>query len=189
MQSYKVFLFIPSREQALTLRDADIPKLEQLVIARLRQAIQDRLVWPRFVAASLPRLVARGREPTVEVPGAVVSTANVDPPSAAARQPATERTLAEGVRDAALSSVANAVGDQFRHMLPPSGAGTPSFPGGFGPTGQRVPGESRDPSVSAAGVGARLPGQPYTSSGYASGYGGLGGDAVRARRVGALNAR
>lgn len=156
------------------------------MIARLRQAIQDRLVWPRFVAASLPRLVARGREPTVEVPGAVVSTANIDgtpvPPTMTRE---TERTLAEGVRDAALASVANAVGEQFRSLIPP-GAGTPSFPGGFGP--QRVvAGDSRDPSVSAAG--GRLPGQPFTGSGYTSAYGGLGQDAVRARRVGALNAR
>lgn len=153
------------------------------MIARLRQAIQDRLVWPRFVAASLPRLVARGKEPAVEVPGAVVSTANVDgAPSIPPTTRETERTLAEGVRDAALASVANAVGDQFRSMVPP-GAGTPSFPGGFGT--QRVMGESRDPSA----AGGRLPGQPFTGSGYTSAYGGIGQEAVRARRVGALNAR
>lgn len=34
----------------------DIPKLEQLVVSRLRAVIHDKLVWPRYVEFSLPRL-------------------------------------------------------------------------------------------------------------------------------------
>lgn len=34
----------------------DLPKIEQLVASRLRQAIAERIVWPRFFAVGLPSL-------------------------------------------------------------------------------------------------------------------------------------
>lgn len=126
---------------------ADIPKLEQLVIARLRQAIQDRLVWPRFVSASLPRLVARGREPTLETEAAVVSAASevdVAPP------PGT-------VGEASVPP-----GEGFRIVPPPPvPVGTPSFPGGFGASGSSHLREPRYPasgyaSLESGGVRRRV---------------------------------
>lgn len=37
----------------------DVPKLEQLLVERLRLAVQSKLVWPRFVSLSLPDLIPR----------------------------------------------------------------------------------------------------------------------------------
>ena len=37
--------------------------MEQIIISRLRQAVHDRYVWPRFVGVGLPRLVSKGVEP------------------------------------------------------------------------------------------------------------------------------
>ncbi len=41
----------------------DIPKLEQLIVARLRAVIQDRFVYPHHLTFGLPRLLSRPDQP------------------------------------------------------------------------------------------------------------------------------
>ena len=55
---------------------ADIPKLEQIIVSRLRQAVHDRYVWPRFLGIGLPRLVSKGVEPVVAAPDGSVMAAS-----------------------------------------------------------------------------------------------------------------
>jgi hypothetical protein len=55
---------------------ADIPKLEQIIISRLRQAVHDRYVWPRYLGIGLPRLVSKGVEPVVVKPDGSVTAAS-----------------------------------------------------------------------------------------------------------------
>lgn len=41
----------------------DIPKLEQLIVTRLRAVIQDRFVYPKHLTFGLPRLLSRPEQP------------------------------------------------------------------------------------------------------------------------------
>ena len=173
---------------------ADIPKLEQLVIARLRQAIQDRVVWPRFVAASLPSLVARGREPVVETDQGVVVTAAADVPII----PQEEIPRSGDIPGSRLAQLSSAI--------PP--VSTPSFPGAFGEPMRsgmdpsNAPIASRDSSAhnysrmssrtgpTQGGYGSaysHLQGQDSGAMRYRGEGGGMGQQPLR--RVGALNAR
>ncbi|GHJ89737.1 hypothetical protein NliqN6_6139 [Naganishia liquefaciens] len=172
----------------------DIPKLEQLVIARLRQAIQDRVVWPRFVAASLPSLVARGREPVVETDQGVVVTAAADVPII----PQEEIPRSGDIPGSRLAQLSSAI--------PP--VSTPSFPGAFGEPMRsgmdtsNAPIASRDSSAhnysrmssrtgpTQGGYGSaysHLQGQDSGAMRYRGEGGGMGQQPLR--RVGALNAR
>ncbi|KAK4686770.1 hypothetical protein P7C73_g3347, partial [Tremellales sp. Uapishka_1] len=48
---------------------ADIPKLEQLILSRLRQIIQDRLVYPNHLSLALPRLLSPSVQSTPIIKG------------------------------------------------------------------------------------------------------------------------
>lgn len=163
------------------------------MIARLRQAIQDRVVWPRFVAASLPSLVARGKEPVAETDQGVVVTAAAMPiiPSS------------EGI-----DGGGDLAGSRLAHLssaVPP--VSTPSFPGGFGDSTRpgldtsSVPIGSRDSSAHNTRLSGRT---GLVQGGYGSAYShtqgqdsgamryrgeGAGMGQQPLRRVGALNAR
>ncbi|KAJ9099942.1 hypothetical protein QFC21_003948 [Naganishia friedmannii] len=116
----------------------DIPKLEQLVIARLRQAIQDRLVWPRFVGVSLPRLASRGTEPVIETQDTVISNAN--PVSGMASRLGNQQTQPNQQE----RSIPAAMADTFQRVS------TPSFPGGFTGSQQRMGQDMLPPSAASS---------------------------------------
>ncbi|KAK0555591.1 ERMES complex subunit mmm1 [Tilletia horrida] len=108
----------------------DIPKIEQLLVARLRAFVLDRFVWPRFWAFGLPNLV----------PG----------PSFAAPAP---RTKAEGGISGSGASTAFAAMPAFGAGLGASlGAATTALPGSFYGPGLRRPGLHS--KFSATGSGA-----------------------------------
>lgn len=124
-------------EHNLTTR-TDIPKLEQLVIARLRQAIQDRLVWPRFVGVSLPRLASRGTEPVIETQDTVISNA-ANPDFGLANPSGNQRTQNQQERTLPAS-----MADTFPRVS------TPSFPGGFTGGQQRMGQDTLPPSATSS---------------------------------------
>ncbi|KAL9935497.1 hypothetical protein V8E36_005845 [Tilletia maclaganii] len=68
----------------------DIPKIEQLLVARLRAFVHDRFVWPRFWAVGLPNLVPG---PSLGVPAAAPppggATGGAGPAAGAAPVPPT----------------------------------------------------------------------------------------------------
>jgi hypothetical protein len=76
------YAFLPHRVGYRSLTDfcsVDIPKLEQIIISRLRQAVHDRYVWPRFLGVGLPRLVSKGVEPVAtSQDGSTVAASAVD---------------------------------------------------------------------------------------------------------------
>lgn len=116
---------------------SDIPKLEQLVIARLRQAIQDRLVWPRFVGISLPRLASRGTEPVIETQDTVIS--NAEPTSRLENRLGNPQVQNQRERDVPPNTA-----DTFQRVS------TPSFPGGFTGSQQRLGQDTLPPSAASS---------------------------------------
>lgn len=90
----------------------DIPKIEQLLIGRLRTYIHDRFAWPRYWSLSLPNLVPSPTSsgefmrppPQPQAPASVqTSTCHENPTQPPAQVPDNEMTLAPGVDPVYLS--------------------------------------------------------------------------------------
>jgi hypothetical protein len=96
----------------------DIPKLEQLVVSRLRAVIHDKLVWPRYIEFSLPRLRGLHTEETEGIDGKPLT--DISKPRMPSRHPDTSPSLhvttpsmhAPGVQQVVSSKHANMDGGE-----------------------------------------------------------------------------
>jgi maintenance of morphology protein 1 len=120
----------------------DVPKLEQILVERLRAAVHARLVWPRFVSLSLPDLVASALLPRV-VEAAVTAAATASPPTPGAQGETREQMLGRQASARAAGALGPGGGLFFEH---PHAAHAHARE-----TGSSVSGSAFPPSASVAG--------------------------------------
>ncbi|KAK0560298.1 ERMES complex subunit mmm1 [Tilletia horrida] len=122
----------------------DIPKIEQLLVARLRAFVHDRFVWPRFWALGLPNLV----------PGPSLS-APAGPAQPALSVPRTSQKQ-DGIGGGAGGGLASSATGSSAAPAPVGIAGMPGFVPGAAAS-SALPGSFYGPGLRRPGMGGRTP--------------------------------
>ncbi|KAK0533157.1 ERMES complex subunit mmm1 [Tilletia horrida] len=122
----------------------DIPKIEQLLVARLRAFVHDRFVWPRFWALGLPNLV----------PGPSLS-APAGPAQPALSVPRTSQKQ-DGIGGGAGGGLASSATGSSAAPAPVGIAGMPGFVPGAAAS-SALPGSFYGPGLRRPGMGGRIP--------------------------------
>ncbi|UZJ51122.1 hypothetical protein CBS101457_000442 [Exobasidium rhododendri] len=95
----------------------DVPKIEQILVDRLRSFIHDRFVWPKFYTLVLPNLVSRGATTDAEVPNKI-GTRQKDR-SKSAMLGKTSEGLRNDKQDSTTTAFDNGIDDIFFESAPP----------------------------------------------------------------------
>ncbi|CAD6888343.1 unnamed protein product [Tilletia controversa] len=131
----------------------DIPKIEQLLVARLRAFVHDRFVWPRFWALGLPNLVPG---PSLGVPATSTS-------ASASASTSTAATTGSRPNGSNSQHDGSAVLDPvFAARSAATTTGIGGMPGRMGSTGaagasSALPGSFYGPGLRRPGLGGRIP--------------------------------
>ena len=110
----------------LTFADpVDVPKLEQLILSRIRSAIQDRIVHPKHFSLSLPQVLSRTPAssdlPTPAANGGPATTGGTNQPSSSRPGTTPAQTTAQKMIDdlgeEAVEAMSQAVKEGFGRMV------------------------------------------------------------------------
>ncbi|WWC68997.1 uncharacterized protein I206_102933 [Kwoniella pini CBS 10737] len=155
----------------------DIPKLEQLILSRLRSVIQDRFVYPAHISLALPRILSPSVSPTPVLNDLGESAVNAM--SEAMSQGISRMvndmmgpvlpsdigsTTVDETENELIDSVDEEAMNRARQIDREEGLSTPTLPGGLGNRKKSIPIPANLASSTTGSLGQPRPRRPYLAT-------------------------